>query len=134
MRLAIRSISAAAIAAACLALAACSSGSSGNAAGGQRNAANAAHGKPASGGTVTVKQGNKVICVMTVVSGTGTCEVPARKFGVGTSRISASYAGRGKLSGKSGPRARPSPSPSYATNWRACASKPPYRAIVRDVR
>jgi hypothetical protein len=103
VRLAIRSISAAAIATACLALAACSSGSSGNAAGGQRNAANAAHGKPASGGTVTVKRGNKVICVMTVVNGTATCKVPARKFGVGTSRISASYAGRGKLSGKSGP-------------------------------
>jgi len=103
VRLAIRSISAAAIAAACLALAACSSGSSGNAAGGQRNAANAAHGKPASGGTVTVRQGNKVICVMTVVNGTGTCKVPAKNFGVGTSQISASYAGSGGLNGKSDP-------------------------------
>lgn len=103
MRLAIRSISAAAIAAACLALAACSSGSPGNAAAGQQNAANAAQGKPASGGTVTVRQGNKVICVMTVVNGTGTCKVPARKFGVGTSQVSASYAGSGNLNGKSGP-------------------------------
>lgn len=100
MRLAIRSVTAAAIVAACLALAACSSGSSGNAAAGQQNAG---QGRPASGGTVTVKQGNKVICVMTVVNGTGTCKVPAKNFGVGTSQISASYAGSGGLNGKSDP-------------------------------
>jgi hypothetical protein len=103
VRPAIRSISAAAIAAACLALAACTSGSSGNAAAGQQSAAAAGQGRPASGGTVTVKQGKKVICVMTVVNGTGTCKVPAKNFGIGTSQISARYAGGGKLSGRSDP-------------------------------
>jgi hypothetical protein len=105
VRLAIRSVSAVAVAAACLALAACTSGSSGNAAAGQQNGANAAGrpGTPASGGTVTVKQGNKVICVMTVVSGKGTCKVPARSFGVGTSQIYASYSGSGNASGRSAP-------------------------------
>jgi hypothetical protein len=107
VRLPIRFISAAAIAAACLALAACtSSGSSGNAANqaGPRNAANAAgqQGTPASAGTVTVKQGNRVICVMTVTNGKGTCQVPARNFGVGTSQIYASYSGDGKA-GRSKP-------------------------------
>jgi hypothetical protein len=100
VRLPIRSISAAAIAAACLALAACTSSGSPAPA----NAANGAvqQGKPVSGGTVTVKQGNKVICVMTVVNGKGTCQVPARNFGVGTSQVYGVYGGGGKA-GRSKP-------------------------------
>ena len=101
MRATIRSASAAVIAAACLGLAACTSGSptisaSGGGTGGQQPAAR--QGTPASGGTVTVKQGNKVICIMTVANGKGTCKVPAKNFGVGTSQIYASYSGGGKTS------------------------------------
>jgi hypothetical protein len=102
VRLAIRSACAAAIAAAFLALAACTSGSSPGAAG-NANAAGQQPGKPAAGGTVTVKQGNKVICVMTVVNGTGTCKVPAKNFGIGTSQIYGSYSGAGAPGGRSQP-------------------------------
>ena len=50
-----------------------------------------------------MKQGNKVICVMTVVNGTGTCKVPARNFGTGTSQVYGSYSGAGKAGGRSQP-------------------------------
>lgn len=103
MRLAIRSASAAALAAACLALAACTSAPSPSAAGNAANAAGQQPGKPAAGGTVTVKQGNKVICVMTVVNGTGTCKVPAKNFGTGTSQVYGSYSGAGQAGGRSQP-------------------------------
>jgi hypothetical protein len=88
-------MSAAAIAAACLALAACTSTPSASAPVSTASGP-AAVGKPVSGGTVTVKQGNKVICVMTVVNGKGTCKVPATKFGLGTSQIYGTYSGGGR--------------------------------------
>jgi hypothetical protein len=97
----IRSTGAAAVAAACLALAACTSSGSPAAAGANGQAQQP--GKPASGGTVTVKQGNKVICVMKVANGQGTCKVPATKLGIGTSQIYASYSGSGKDGGRSQP-------------------------------
>lgn len=104
MRLAIRSVSAAAIAAACLALASCTApGGSISAGAADAQGQQAAPGKPASQGTVTVKQGNKVICVMTVVNGKGTCQVPAAKFGMGTSRVYASYSDNGKDASRSRP-------------------------------
>jgi hypothetical protein len=79
------------IAAACIALAACTS-SSGSAA----SPAGQHTGTPVSGGTVTVKQGDKVICVMKVVNGKGTCVVPARNFGIGGSQIYGTYSGGGR--------------------------------------
>ncbi len=100
-----RKIAAVAAAAACLALAACTSSGSpapGTAAGGQGQPA-AQQGRPASGGTVTVKQGNKVICVMTVVNGRGTCKLPAQNFGIGTSQIYGSYSDNGKNGSRSHP-------------------------------
>jgi hypothetical protein len=60
-------------------------------------------GKPVSGGTVTVKQGNKVICVIQVVNGKGTCKVPATRFGVGTSAVVGEYSGPGYPKSKSQP-------------------------------
>jgi hypothetical protein len=72
-------------------LAACTSSGSPNAASGPVQP-----GKPVSGGTVTVKRGDKVICIMTVVNGKGTCKVPARNFGIGTSLIYGTYSGGGR--------------------------------------
>jgi hypothetical protein len=114
VRLTFKSISVAVVAAGCLALAACSSsmdsqgsgtanGPGGNASGqsGQPGAGHA--GGPVTGGTVTVKQGNKVICVMKVVNGTGTCQVPAKKIGTGTSQLVGVYKGTGYRSSQSRP-------------------------------
>ncbi len=98
-----RKIAVVAAAAACLALAACTSpGSPGNA-GAQGQQPAARQGRPASGGTVTVKQGNKVICIMTVVNGRGTCKVPAKNLGIGTSQIYGSYSDNGKNGSRSQP-------------------------------
>jgi hypothetical protein len=59
---------------------------------------------PVSHGTVTVREGNKVICVMTVVNGKGTCKVPAAKIGgVGTHSVVGEYTGAGYGSAKSTP-------------------------------
>jgi Bacterial Ig-like domain (group 3) len=44
-------------------------------------------------GTVTVKAGNKVICVMTVKAGKGTCKVSTADYKPGTVRFDASYSG-----------------------------------------
>ena len=84
------------LAGACLALAACSSsGSSGT--GGSSGQV------PVKTGSVTVKEGNKVICVMTVVNGKGTCKVPAANLGVGTNSIVGYYSGKGYGSSQSQP-------------------------------
>jgi hypothetical protein len=59
---------------------------------------------PVKNGTVVVRQGNKVICTMTVVDGKGTCRVPASSFGIGTSRIVGTYSGPGYRSAQSVPQ------------------------------
>ena len=84
-----------------LALAACSSGSSDSL--GQPSPASHAPGVPVKDGTVVVRQGNKVICTMKVVNGKGTCKVPAKSFGVGTSQIVGTYSGNGYSGSGSAP-------------------------------
>ena len=98
----IRALRGIVMAGACLTLAACTSGSAAPAgdasagqAGGQPSGGSAALRVPVKDGTVVVRQGNKVICVMKVVNGKGTCRVPATSFGVGTSQITAQYGGKG---------------------------------------
>jgi hypothetical protein len=91
-----------------LALAACTSGSPAPAAGGAGQSSAGQSGVqalrvPVKNGTVVVKQGNKIICVMKVVNGKGTCKVPANSFGVGTAQIVASYSGKGYGSSQSAP-------------------------------
>jgi len=44
-------------------------------------------------GTVTVKDGNKVVCVMTIKAGQGTCKVSTKNYAPGTLRFDASYSG-----------------------------------------
>jgi hypothetical protein len=44
-------------------------------------------------GTVTVKAGNKVVCVMTVKAGQGTCQVNTATYAPGTLKFVASYGG-----------------------------------------
>jgi len=84
------------LAGACLALAACSSsGSSGT--GGSSGQV------PVKTGSVTVKEGNKVICVMTVSDGKGTCKVPASSMGLGTNAIVGYYSGKGYKPAQSHP-------------------------------
>lgn len=46
-------------------------------------------------GTVTVKAGGKVVCVMTVKAGKGTCTVNTAHYAPGTLKFSASYGGGG---------------------------------------
>jgi hypothetical protein len=87
----IRALGGIVMAGACLASAACTSSSATSGAG-----ASGSHlGVPVKNGTVVVRQGSKVICVMKVVDGKGTCKVPAAKFGVGTSLITGQYSGQG---------------------------------------
>jgi hypothetical protein len=50
---------------------------------------------PVKAGTVTVRSSGKVICVMTVANGKGTCKVPAGKFKVGSSKLTGTYNGSG---------------------------------------
>jgi hypothetical protein len=45
------------------------------------------------GGKVTVKSGSSTVCTATLMSGKGSCTVPAAKFNSGTARVSASYGG-----------------------------------------
>ena len=89
----IRTLGGITLAAACLALAACSSGSGGP----------KADAIPVKTGTVTIKEGNKVLCVMTVANGKGTCAVPASSIGVGTKAIVGDYSGKGYSPAQSGP-------------------------------
>jgi hypothetical protein len=44
-------------------------------------------------GTVTVKVGSKVVCVMTVKAGKGTCKVSTADYKPGTVRFDATYSG-----------------------------------------
>lgn len=44
-------------------------------------------------GTVTVKDGTKVVCVMTIKAGQGTCRVNTAHYAPGTLRFDASYSG-----------------------------------------
>ena len=92
----IRALGGITLAGACLALAACSSSGSSSTGG-------AAGPVPVKTGTVTVKEGNKVICVMTVANGKGTCKVSASSLGVGTNAIVGYYSGKGYKSSQSQP-------------------------------
>lgn len=84
----IRALGGIALAGACLALAACtSSGSSTGAA--------KADSVPVKSGTVTVMEGNKVLCVMTVANGKGTCKVSSSTIGLGSKAIVGYYKGTG---------------------------------------
>jgi hypothetical protein len=96
----IRALGGIALAGACLALAACSSSGSPSSTG---PAARVPVPDPVKTGTVTVKEGDKVICVMTVVNGRGTCAVPASSIGVGTKTIVGDYSGKGNTHGASEP-------------------------------
>jgi Bacterial Ig-like domain (group 3) len=49
--------------------------------------------RPPPTGTVTVKAGNKVVCVMTIKAGKGTCKVSTKKYPPGSLRFDASYSG-----------------------------------------
>ena len=52
----------------------------------------AAHRAPPTG-TVTVKDGSKVVCVMTIKAGKGTCKVSMKTYKPGSLRFDASYSG-----------------------------------------
>jgi hypothetical protein len=95
----IRALAGVVLAGASLALAACTSGSSHS----QGQSAAQAVGVPVKDGTVVVRQGNKVICTMKVVNGKGTCQVPAKSLGVGTSQIVGTYSGNGYSGSGSAP-------------------------------
>jgi hypothetical protein len=90
-----RALGGIALAGACLALGACSSSGPASSGGSAPS--------PVKTGTVTVKEGNKVICVMTVANGKGTCKVPASNFGAGTNAIVGYYSGKGYRSSQSQP-------------------------------
>ena len=95
VRYSIRAIAGAVLAASCLALAACGSSPSSNSGGTDG---------PVSHGTVTVREGSKVVCVMTVVNGKGTCKVPASAIGsVGAHTVVGEYSGAGYRNAKSQP-------------------------------
>jgi hypothetical protein len=53
-------------------------------------------------GTVTVKAGNKVVCVMTIKAGKGSCKVSTAKYAPGTVKFDASYNGGGKYRASNG--------------------------------
>jgi hypothetical protein len=86
----IRALGGIALAGGCLALAACSSGPA---------TAGAAEGTvvgvPVKNGTVTVKDGSRVICVMTVVNGKGTCKVSSSTLPMGPNPMVGYYSGAG---------------------------------------
>ncbi|HEX4834639.1 MAG TPA: hypothetical protein VH478_26495 [Trebonia sp.] len=81
---------------ACLALAACSSSGSATASpSGSSSSGPVTTRIPVKNGTVVVRDGSRVICVMKVVNGKGTCKVKASEIGVGTSRLSGVFTGPG---------------------------------------
>jgi hypothetical protein len=98
----IRVLAGVVLAGASLALAACTSGTSGSSQSPGQPAAQAV-GVPVKNGTVVVRQGNTIICTMKVVNGKGTCKVPAKSFGVGTSQVVGTYGGSGYPSSRSAP-------------------------------
>jgi len=71
---------------------ACSGAATGSATTHQAGPAGRPNALPASG-TVTVKYGNKVVCVMTVKAGKGTCKVNTAKYPPGALKFVASYSG-----------------------------------------
>jgi hypothetical protein len=70
-----------------LGTAACSAASGG--------ASSTQEGTAVAGGTVTVKAGNKVVCVMTINAGKGSCKVNTAKYAPGTLKFVATYSGGG---------------------------------------
>jgi hypothetical protein len=101
-----RALGGIALVGASLALAACTSSPGSSSAGGAvqpGSSAAKANGSPVKSGTVTVKEGNKVICVMTVVNGKGTCKVPASSIGAGTKPLVGAYSGTGYKPAQSAP-------------------------------
>jgi Bacterial Ig-like domain (group 3) len=71
------------------------------AAGCSSSAGKAPVGKP--GGTVTVKSGNKVVCVITLdQNGTGTCKVSTANYTPGKVTFTGTYNGSGKFNSGSG--------------------------------
>ena len=70
-----------------LGAAGCSSGGSGGSGGATDGGS-----QPATG-TVTVKYGGKVICVMTIKNDKGTCTMPTKGYAPGTLTLNASYSG-----------------------------------------
>lgn len=79
----------AAILAMALGAAGCSASASNSSGAGQQGSARRG---PVTG-TVTVRYGNKVVCVMTVKAGKGTCTVNTAHYAPGTLRFDASYSG-----------------------------------------
>jgi hypothetical protein len=101
-----RALGGIALVGASLALAACTSSPGSSSAGGAvqpGSSAAKADSSPVKSGTVTVKEGNKVICVMTVVNGKGTCKVPASSIGAGTKPLVGAYSGTGYKPARSAP-------------------------------
>jgi Bacterial Ig-like domain (group 3) len=94
-----RALGGIALVGASLALAACTSSAGSSGTGGAVQPGSSpptkALSNPVKSGTVTVKEGGKVICVMTVVNGKGTCKVPASTIGTGTKTIVGDYSGTG---------------------------------------
>jgi hypothetical protein len=75
--------------------------SSGAPASGGSSSGKAPVGKP--GGTVTVKSGGKVICVITLdKNGTGTCKVSTANYTPGKVTFTGTYSGNGKFKSGSG--------------------------------
>ena len=101
----IRALGGIALMGASLALAACTSSAAPSAAGAGQPGSSAAKADdvPVKSGSVTVRVGNKVLCVMTVVNGKGTCKVAASNIGAGTKAIVGSYSGPGYAPAKSTP-------------------------------
>jgi hypothetical protein len=56
----------------------------------------------AAAGTVTVRSGGKVICVITIRGGTGTCKINSLQFTPGTVQFTGTYAGPNGVKGKTG--------------------------------
>jgi hypothetical protein len=50
---------------------------------------------------VTVKAGGKVVCTMTLASGTGSCALSASQLASGSHPLVASYAGSASFTGSS---------------------------------
>jgi hypothetical protein len=101
----IRALSGIALVGATLVLAACTSSGSPGFDGAAQSGSSAAKadGVPVKSGTVTVKEGDKVICTMTVANGKGTCKVSASSVGVGTNAIVGAFSGKGYGPAQSAP-------------------------------
>jgi len=105
VRHSIRAVAGIALAGASLALAACtSSGSTGPSSGVVTVPGQSGGGTPVKDGTVTVRGANgKVVCVMTIANGKGTCKVPAKNLAAGSNKLTGTYDGSGNKTAKSQP-------------------------------